>query len=105
MRARGGSRELTGGADVFKLKFPTGEFDMVVVDRASQEVELYEVKHATMRDDRQLRHLADGMKVAEVERLYGRVVVRTVLYRGQPAELPNGIRYRNVGEYLRSAFG
>ena len=97
-RARGGFP----ADDVFKLKFPDGEFDMVVLDERRQTCRLFEIKHALQRDDRQTRHLLDERKLAEAERLYGPVAERTVLYRGADEDIENGIRYRNVNSYLKS---
>ena len=88
--------------DVFKLKFPDGEFDMVVRDERRRTCRLFEIKHALERNDLQTRHLRDGRKLAETERLYGPVEGRTVLYRGADADLPDGIRYRNVNSFLNS---
>lgn len=88
--------------DVFKLKFEDGEFDMVVRDGSRRSCRLFEIKHSTERNDLQTRHLTDERKLAETERLYGSVVERTVLYRGDDADVGNGVRYRNVGSFLMS---
>ena len=89
------------GHEVFKLVFPVGEFDMVVRDCAAQTCALYEVKHSReIVPELQARHLIDGEKLRQVEDSFGPVVSRTVLYRGDDADLPNGIVYRNVGKYL-----
>ena len=90
------------GTAVFRLRFESGEFDMVVNDQGAGTCDLFEIKRADQPSDGQYRHLEDAGKLAAVERLYGRVASRTVLYRGEDVDLPNGIRYRNVGEYLKS---
>ena len=97
-RLKRGAR--TDGREVFKLEFPDGEFDMVVWDREKEMCRLYEIKHAQDRNSRQVLHLTDVRKLDRVARLYGRVEERTVLYRGEDIRLKNGIRYRNVNEYL-----
>ena len=97
-RARCGS---ASADDVFKLKFPDGEFDMVVRDGGRSSCRLFEIKHSSERNDLQTRHLTDGRKLAETERLYGPITERTVLYRGADADLANGICYRNVDAYLK----
>ena len=89
-----------GATSVFKLQFAAGEFDMVVADRDAATCELYEVKHSTARDDRQLRHLVDAGKLAFAERRYGTILSRTVLYRGENFTHPSGVAYRNAAEYL-----
>ena len=88
------------GTSVFKLVFPRGEFDMVVRRQATNECELFEVKHATVSDDRQARHLRDGEMLAEVERRFGKVSGRCVLYRGKPFRAEDGVCWRNVEEFL-----
>ena len=51
----------------------------------------------------QARHLTDRTLLALAERQFGKVVARTVLYRGEDLEIPEtGIRYRNVNAYLKS---
>lgn len=75
---------------------------MVVNDQGAGTCDLFEIKRADQPSDGQYRHLEDAGKQAAVERIYGRVASRTVLYRGVDVDLPNGIRYRNVGDYLKS---
>lgn len=87
---------------VFKLQFAAGEFDMVVADGESLTCELFEVKHSSERDDRQIRHLVDREMLAATEHRYGEVTSRTVLYRGRDFRHPSGIAYRNVEKYLMS---
>ena len=48
------------------------------------------------------RHLVDDKKLRSVRDRYGDVVARTVLYCGTNADLPNGVRYRNVNEFLKN---
>ena len=92
----------SGKTEVFKLQFDVGEFDMVVRDVQAATCELYEVKHSAVRDTGQFRHLSDKQKLADVKRLFGKVVSRTVLYRGEDAKVSGGIAYRNVDTYLKS---
>ena len=92
----------TETTSVFKLQFAAGEFDMVVADGKSLTCELFEVKHTTERDDRQLRHLLDREKLAATEHRYGKITSRTILYRGREFRHPTGIAYRNVEKYLLS---
>ena len=84
----------------FKLVFPRGEFDMVVFRPERRSYELFEIKHSDRSDDRQARHLRDPRKIAEVEAHHGKVVSRTVLYRGKTFTAPDGVIWRNVEEYL-----
>ncbi len=89
------------GFGVFKLQFESGEFDMVVSDNENHRCELFEIKHSGEVAEAQTRHLLDERKLRSVRDQYGDVVARTVLYRGKNADLPSGVRYRNVNEYLK----
>ena len=86
--------------EVFKLQFDVGEIDMVVFDRTSASCELYEVKHSAMRHVSQYRHLADSEKGRGIERRYGSITGRYVIYRGEHFE-DGMVRYLNVEEYLK----
>ena len=97
IKARGG-----GAISVFKLQFPAGEFDMVVADRDAATCEIYEIKHSTVADDRQLRHMLDPEKLSATERRFGKILARTVIYRGEDFAHPSGIAYRNAADYLKS---
>ena len=90
------------GFGVFKLQFESGEFDMVVCDNANRKCWLFEIKHSGETAEAQTRHLLDEKKIGFVRDRYGDIVVRGVLYRGTDADLPSGIRYRNVNEYLKN---
>ena len=86
--------------EVFKLEFADGEFDMVVRNCRARTCELYEIKHASEPFERQARHLLDAKKLSFVRDAYGRIASRSVLYRGENRQMPSGIAYRNVNEYL-----
>lgn len=53
------------------------------------------------RDPSQYRHLVDDEKNSLVERKYGTIRRRVVLYRGEDAILDIGVEYRNVEAYLK----
>ena len=52
--------------------------------------------------DRQYHVLADEDECALVEKKYGRIIRKCVLYRGKPAALENSIVYENVEQYLKA---
>ena len=87
---------------VFRLQFPVGEYDMVVADPDTLECEIYEIKHSTEPVPAQRRFLEDSAMLEAVAFRYGRIVKKTVIYRGQSILLDNGIAYLNVEEYLKS---
>ena len=96
------SRALPKGKRAFKLTMSASEFDMVIYDEEQDACELYEVKHSAQIVDRQYHVLADAEECALVERKYGTIIKKCVLYRGKPTSLENGIVYENVEQYLKS---
>jgi len=94
-------REIFAGKEVFKLQFESGEFDMVVRDLGTRTCKLFEVKHSMERFDEQFRHLVDARLLSRTEKAFGKVVSRTVLYRGPDFDHDSGVLYRNVEGYLK----
>lgn len=86
---------------VFKLQFSDGEFDMVISDPDSLETQIFEIKYSKEVLKEQSRHLIDENKCKDCAHRFGKIVKKTVLYRGQNTEL-NGIYYQNIEEYLLS---
>ena len=86
---------------VFKLTFLVGEFDMVIYDTESNSCEIYEIKHSKERVPGQYRHINNPEKLAETERMYGKITKRAVIYRGDAYLEENGVEYINVENYLR----
>ena len=86
--------------NVFKLKFASGEFDMVIQNKSKKECEIYEIKHSKELVDFQYRHIIDSEKIEATEKQFGKVVRQCVLYRGESTILDNKIEYKNVEEYL-----
>ena len=95
-------RDIFSGSEVFKLQFESGEFDMVVRDLSAGTCRLYEVKHSAESVDEQFRHLVDSELLSRTEKAFGKIVERTVLYRGPDFDHDAGISYRNVEGYLKS---
>lgn len=87
---------------VFKLRFDRGEFDMVVCDRKTNKVAIYEIKHSKEIVTGQARHLLDKDKCEFVERQYGDIVAKYILYLGKSMNQDEGIAYRNVENYLEN---
>lgn len=86
---------------VSKLRFGAGEYDMIIYDRDIDQCELYEIKHSSEIDAHQWRHLMDSEKLQTVERRFGTIAGKYVLYTGEDTNLENGIQYRNVEAYLK----
>ena len=86
---------------VFKYTFDeVGEYDMVIYDSVSNTCSIYEIKHSDKVSDKQIMYLVDKEKCELIERLYGKITGRYVLYRGENKKIGE-IEYINVEEYLR----
>ena len=96
------SKSARRNKDVFKFKFDDGgEYDMVIYDKNTDSCRIYEINHSKKIVDRQTRYLRDEEKTARIEKRFGKIAGKYVLYRGENAET-NGIQYVNVEEYLRN---
>lgn len=87
--------------EVFKLRFTSGEYDMVIWDSKQNRCALYEIKHSTAYADPQARHLRDEEKLNITGYKFGRIVGRYVLYNGESLNTEDGIAYRNVEQFLK----
>ena len=88
--------------EVFKFKFDNGgEFDMVVYDKKTNSCQIYEVKHSDKIILNQTRFLMDEERCNIIERRYGTITDKYVIYRGA-STISNGVKYLNVEEYLIS---
>lgn len=88
--------------NVFKYKFATGgEFDMVIVNQEDPSCQIFEIKHSDKIVERQIRYLLDEDKCKTLEFQYGKIVSKTVLYRGKTKKVGD-IQYQNVEEFLRN---
>lgn len=87
-------------AEVFKYQFVSGEFDMVVYDKNNHNCRIYEIKHSKERTEEQRRHLNDFVKCNSVEKKFGEIKGKYVLYRGETFNANREIKYINAAEYL-----
>lgn len=87
---------------VFKLQFEAGEFDMVIYDQKENSCEIFEIKHSSKQVPLQYRHLVDEDKCQRTERRFGPIQGRYILYRGEDAQMENGVQYWNVENYLKA---
>ena len=96
-------RRTTPTIEVIVPELPSGGVDMIVVDHEELTCELYEIRLATERDDRQLVHLENAHNLDALEHRYGTVTAREVLYLGRNAWHASGVYYRNAASYLLAA--
>ena len=86
--------------EAFKFKFDAGgEFDMVIYDKASKNCRIYEIKHSTEANEKQSLHLRDAEKCQIVEKRFGPISGKFVLYRGKDT-FAEGVQYLNVENFL-----
>ncbi len=85
---------------VFQYRFAEGgEFDMVIYDSEANACSVFEVKHSDKVSADQTKHLNNAEKCAVIERRYGKISEKIVLYRGEPCKVGN-VDYVNVEKYL-----
>ena len=94
-------RTLPRGKRAFKLILSRKEFDMTVYDTQENTCEEYEIKHSTQRTAEQAQALLDEELNGEVERKYGRIVRKCVIYRGEDCN-EGPVEYLNAEKYLMS---
>lgn len=95
------SKKWNNKKETFKLQFSDGEFDMIIKDSESGTCQIFEVKHSKERFEKQYQHLVNKEKLELTEKIYGTILSRTVLYKGESCMEENGVEYKNVEEYLK----
>ena len=86
--------------EAFKFKFDAGgEFDMVIYDKTSKNCRIYEIKHSTEANEKQTLHLRDAEKCQIVEKRFGPISGKLVLYRGKDT-FAEDVQYLNVENFL-----
>ena len=95
------SKKWNNKKEAFKLQFSDGEFDMIITDSESGTCQIFEVKHSKERFEKQYQHLINKEKLELTEKIYGAILSRTVLYKGESCMEENGVEYKNVEEYLK----
>ena len=86
----------------FQFRFAEGgEFDMVIYDSEQNTCSIYEIKHSNKIVEDQTKHLMNVEKCAVIERIYGKITCKYVLYRGEDTKVGE-IQYLNVEKYLKT---
>lgn len=89
---------------VFKLQFAIGEFDMVVMDEHNYTCQLYEIKYSKEIIEEQYKNLIDKNKCKEVENKFGKIISKSIIYRGINKIINSDINYINVEDYLNNLY-
>ena len=95
-------RSLPKNKRAFKLTLSRSEIDMLIYSSETNSCEAYEIKHSRAIVPRQYHVLEDEEQCAAVEKKYGQINKRCILFRGDSCTLENGIHYQNVEEYLNN---
>ena len=83
-----------------RIRFTPECCGFVRADREEVACEFYVVTPDSDRDDRQLRHLDDPLRIEDIEHRYGIITARTVLSAGRNARHGSGALYRNLADFL-----
>lgn len=87
---------------VFKLKFESGEYDMVIRDKETNKCAIYEIKHSKEYVREQAKHLLNEDKLKLTTPRFGTLEGRYVLYLGEDMDTEDGIAYRNAETFLKN---
>lgn len=96
------TKALSSRYKVCKLQFASGEFDMVIYDREDNCCAAFEIKHSSKVVPEQARYLRDAEKCALIQRRFGALAGKYVLYLGEETDGGGGVMYRNAGTFLRN---
>lgn len=85
---------------VFKLRFQSGEYDMVISDFENSTCQIFEIKHSAEIVPNQYKNLVNTEMTSLTEKFFGKITGKTVIYKGPDKTTENGIEYKNAEEYL-----
>ncbi|MCD8287192.1 MAG: AAA family ATPase [Clostridia bacterium] len=88
-------------AKAFKYESDIGEVDMVVYYKDTDTCNLYEIKHSEKRNSLQLTHLLNKDLCGDIEKVFGTISKKYLLYRGDDFLEENGIQYLNIATFLK----
>ena len=94
-------KALGNNYEVFKYRFASGEFDMVIYDKRERECAAFEIKHSGKCVPEQSRHLRNERLISLTTPRFGTLAGRYVLYLGDDVDTEDGISYRNAEEFLK----
>ena len=86
----------------FRLHLPEGSFDMVVYDKEQNQCTVFEIIDEKEVQQKNYKNLIDDAKINELEKRYGKITTKYILYRGEDYFEDDKIVYMNVENYLKS---
>lgn len=94
------SKTINKNFEVFKFKFDdNSEIDMIIYDKINNTCKIYEIKHSSKVVENQTRYLKDEDKCLLLEKRFGKIIGKYVLYKGENL-ISDDITYLNVEEFL-----
>ena len=87
--------------DVFKYRFASGEYDMLICGKAERGCAAYEIKHSRQCVREQARHLLNDDMLSHTTPRFGTLEGRYVLYLGKDINTSDRIAYRNAERFLQ----
>ena len=91
--------------DVFKYQFIGGEIDMIIYDNKNNNCRLYEIKHGAVPVKEQCRHLLNELECEKIRQIYGEIIDKVVIYRGETQETEWNVEYLNAIGFLEDVSG
>ena len=93
---------------VYKISFrdadlnkTQGEYDMLIYDKITNSYYAFEIKHTTLANDEQYKHLTNEKFFEIIDYKYGDKENVSVLYNGTPFKMSNGVLYLNISDFVR----
>jgi hypothetical protein len=93
-------REKQDGYGVSCLIVGNVTYDLLVYDSCSDECWIYVVHYSEEKDEKLESQLLNDENRRTMERQFGRIIDRSILYLGEEEWTENGIHYQNAGSYL-----
>ena len=75
------------------------EEDMIIYDKINNTCKIYEIKHSSKVVENQTRYLKDEDKCLLLEKRFGKIIGKYVLYKGENL-ISDDITYLNVEDFL-----
>ena len=79
-----------------------GSFDMVVYDKEQNQCNVFEIVNTKEIQQKHYKNLVDEGKISQLEKRFGKITTKYILYRGEDYFDDDKIIYLNVENYLKS---
>ena len=86
----------------FRLHMSEGSFDMVVYDKEQNQCNVFEIVNTKEIQQKHYKNLVDEGKISQLEKRFGKITTKYILYRGEDYFDDDKIIYLNVENYLKS---